>query len=82
MWKFDKDDAAHYTYGREAMHHVLYAVANSKVMCGLMPGSTFVTPMTLAEKLVVGIDIGAVVIIAALGYFIYRGFRKPKKQGA
>lgn len=82
VWKFDKDDAAHYTYGREAMHHVLYAVANSKVMCGLMPGSTFVTPMTLAEKLVVGIDIGAVVIIAALGYFIYRGFRKPKKQGA
>ena len=82
VWKFDKDNAAHYTYGREAMHHVLYAVANSKVMSGLMPGSTFVTPMTLAEKLVVGIDIGAVVIIAALGYFIYRGFRKPKKREA
>ncbi len=81
VWEFDKDNAAHYLYGREAMHHVLYAVANSKVMCGLMPGSTFVTPMTLAEKLVVGIDVGAVAIIAALGYFIYRGFRKPKKQG-
>ena len=82
VWKFDKDNAAHYAYGREAVRHVLYTVANSKVMCGLMPGSTFVTPMTLAEKLVVGIDIGAVVITAALGYFIYRGFRKPKKQEA
>lgn len=82
VWKFDKDDAAHYTYGREAMHHVLYAVANSKVMCGLMPSFTFVTPMTLAEKLVIGIDVGAVVIIAALGYFIYRGVRKPKRQKA
>ena len=80
VWKFEKDNAAHYTYGREAMHHVLYTVANSKVMSGLMPGSTFVTPMTLAEKLVVGIDVGAVIIIAALGYFIYRGFRKSKKQ--
>ncbi len=82
VWKFDKDNAAHYIYGREAMHHVLYAVANSKVMSGLMPGSTFVTPMTLAEKLVVGINVGAVVMIAALGYFIYRGFRRAKKQEA
>lgn len=77
---FEKDNAAHYHYGREAMHGILYAVANSKVMSGLMPGSTFVTPMTLAEKLLVGVDVGAVVIIAGLGYFIYRGFRKAKKQ--
>lgn len=82
VWKFDKDNASHYIYGREAAHHVLYTIANSKVMSGLMPGSTFVTPMTLAEKIVVGVDIGAVVIIAALGYFIYRGFRKSKKQEA
>lgn len=80
VWKFDKDDPNHYTYGREAMHHVLYTVANSKAMCGLMPGSTFVTPKTIAEKIVIGVNIGSVVIIAALGYFIYRGFRKTKKQ--
>ena len=27
VWKFEKDNAAHCTYGREAMHHVLYTVA-------------------------------------------------------
>ena len=80
VWKFDKDDAAHYTYGREAMHHVLYAVANSKVMCGLMPNFTFITPMTTAEKILVGINIGAVIIIAALAVFIWFGFRKPKTK--
>ena len=79
VWKFDKDNASHYVYGREAMHHVLYAVANSKVMSGLMPGFTFTTPMTIAEKIVIGVNIGSVVIIAALGYFIYHGFRKSKK---
>lgn len=47
-------------------------------MMGLMTGSTFVTPMTLAEKIVIVINIGAVVIIAALGFLIYWGFRKTK----
>ena len=35
VWKFDKDDPNHYTYGREAMHHVLYTVANSNAMNGV-----------------------------------------------
>ena len=62
------------------MHHVLYAVANSKVMCGLMPNFTFITPITTTEKILVGINIGAVVIIAALAVFIWFGFRKPKTK--
>ena len=80
VWEFDKDNASHYVYGREAIHHVLYTVANSKVMSGLMPGFTFTTAMTIAEKIVIGVNICSVVIIVALCYFIYRGFRKPKKQ--
>ena len=53
-----------------------------KVMNGLMPGSEFVTPMTMAEKILVGIDIAAVVIILALAYFIFRGFKPTKKKAA
>lgn len=64
------------------MHNILYTVANSKVMSGLMPGSEFVTPMTMAEKILVGIDIAAVVIILALAYFIFRGFKPTKKKAA
>ena len=36
---FEKNNPAHYHYGREALHGVLYAVTNSKAMSGLMPGS-------------------------------------------
>ena len=82
VWKFDQNSAADYHYGRQAMHNVLYTVANSKVMNGLMPGSEFVTPMTMAEKILVGIDIAAVVIILALAYFIFRGFKPTKKKAA
>ncbi len=82
VWKFDQNSAADYHYGRQAMHNILYTVANSKVMNGLMPGSEFVTPMTMAEKILVGIDIAAVVIILALAYFIFRGFKPTRKKAA
>lgn len=78
-WTFDKNDTAHYHYGREAMHRILYTVTNSKLMNGLMPGSEFVTPMTIAQKLLIGIDVVAVLLIAALVWFIIRGFRKKKQ---
>lgn len=79
---FEKDNAAHYHYGREAMHGILYAVANSKAMNGLMPGSTFTTPKTMAEKILIGINVVGVVLILVLGWFIYRGFRKWKRSAA
>ena len=82
VWKFDQNSAADYHYGRQAMHNILYTVANSKVMMGLMPGSKFVTPMTMAEKILIGIDIAAAVIILALAYFIFRGFKPTKKKAA
>ncbi|HIS53154.1 MAG TPA: hypothetical protein IAC15_10545 [Candidatus Onthomonas avicola] len=56
-------------------------VASVKVMNGLMPGSEFVTPMTLAERIVVAVDVVAAILIAGLGWFIWRGFhRKTAKQ--
>ena len=79
VWKFDKNDAADYAYGREAMHHVLYAVANSKLMSGLMPGSEFVTPMTIAEKIVIAVNVVGAILILALACVIWFGFRKYKK---
>jgi beta-glucosidase len=79
-WTFDKDNSAHYHYGREAMHRILYTVANSKLMSGMMPGSQLVTPMTAAQKVLIGVDIAAVLIIAALAFFIYLGFRPRKKR--
>ncbi|MGI5930877.1 glycoside hydrolase family 3 C-terminal domain-containing protein [Pseudoflavonifractor sp.] len=82
VWKFDQNSSADYHYGRQAMHNVLYTVANSKVMNGLMPGSEFVTPMTLAEKILTGVNIASVVIILALAYFIFRGFKPTKKKAA
>ena len=41
-WTFDQNNSAQYHYARQAMHNVLYAVANSKLMNGLMPGSEYV----------------------------------------
>lgn len=82
MWEFDQNDSVEYHYARQAVHNILYTIANSKVMSGLMPGSEFVTPMTMAEKILVGIDIAAAVIILALAYFIFRGFKPTKKKAA
>ena len=82
VWEFDQNDSAEYHYARQAMHNILYTIANSKVMMGLMPGSEFVTPMTMAEKILIGIDIAAAVIILALAYFIFRGFKPTKKKAA
>lgn len=79
---FDKDDPAHFHYGRQAMHNILYTVANSKVMNGLMPGSEFVTPMTMVEKILTGINIASVVIILALAYSVFRGFKPTRKTAA
>ena len=78
-WYFDENDPAQYHYAREALHHILYTVVNSKIMNGYMPGTRSVTPMTLAEKLLIAVNVFAAVLILALGWFIWRGFRKYKK---
>lgn len=39
-YTLDWSDPVVYHYSREAAHHILYTVANSKIMIGAMPGST------------------------------------------
>ena len=36
----------------------------------------------MAEKILIGIDIAAAVIILALAYFIFRGFKPTRKKAA
>ena len=39
--KLDFNDAATYHYARQAMHHLLYTVANTNCMNGALPGAGF-----------------------------------------
>lgn len=79
-WEFEPDNPAHYHYARQAAHHLLYMAANSKAMNGMMPGAVIRTEMTLAEKIVIGINIGAGVLIALLTLSIVLGFVKYSKR--
>ena len=81
-WTFDKDNPAQYHYARQALHNILYTVANSKLMNGLMPGSEYVNLLSIAQKILISIDIAAAVIILALAYFIFRGFKPTRKKAA
>lgn len=40
LWSFDSGDATQYGYAREAMHHLLYVMANSHVMNGAVHGAS------------------------------------------
>ncbi len=79
-WKFDEKDPAAYHYSRIAAHNMLYAMANSKLTNGQMPGSEIVIPITLAEKIVLAINAVCTVLIILLTFNIFWGFRKWKKQ--
>ena len=79
-WTFDENNPAHYHYGRQAMHNILYTIANSKVMNGAMPGSAvFTESMPNYQKILIAVDVVAALIVAALAWFIVRGLRKKKK---
>ena len=78
-WTFDENNPAHYHYGRQAMHNILYTIANSKVMNGAMPGSVFTESMPNYQKILIAVDVVAALIVAALAWFIVRGLRKKKK---
>ncbi len=73
---FDENDRATYHYGRLAMHRMLYTIANSKAMNGAMPGSVFKDTMTLVDKIVLGVNIVGVVVIALMVLLTIRRFRK------
>lgn len=39
QFTFDPNSASDYHYGRQAAHHILYTIANSKAMISAMPDS-------------------------------------------
>jgi len=79
-FNFDPENSAHYYYAREALHHVLYVMANSKAMNGAMPGSDFTEGMRMMDKLLVGINVVCVLLILWRAYAIFRGFKPSKRM--
>lgn len=73
---YDKNDPATYHYGREAMHRMLYTIANSKAMNGAMTGSRFVDTMTLTDKVILGVNIICPLLIILMVLLTVRRFRK------
>lgn len=78
-WAFDSNDPEQYHYAREAMHHLLYTIANSKAMCGSMPGSIYVPGVQFAMKVRIGIN---VVGVAGIALIVWTGWRNHKKRAA
>ncbi len=69
LWSFDSGDATQYRYAREAMHHLLYVMANSHVMNGAVHGSVYSTGtagMQKADLLRYGLTAVGVVGIAII----------------
>lgn len=79
-WTFDSTDSAQYHYAREAMHHILYTVVNSKAMNGMMPGMEYKAPVTIATKIRIAITVVAVILILALAWVEWHGWSKYCKQ--
>ena len=77
---FDKNDTATYHYAREAMHRVLYTVANSKAMLGAMPGTEFVDEPSDTEKITMAVDIVCGILIALLAVTTVLRFVPRKKK--
>lgn len=77
---FDENDPAVYHYGREAMHRMLYTIANSKAMNGAMPGSVFKDTMTLVDKVRLAINIICPLLILGMAVLTVRRFRKKKAK--
>lgn len=73
---YDENDPATYHYGRQSMHRMLYTIANSKAMNGAMPGSVFKDTMTLVDKVILGVNIVGVVMIALMVLLTVRRFGK------
>lgn len=78
---FDKEDAADYHYGRQAMHRMLYTVANSKAMNGVAPGGRFINGKTLVDKIVLTVNIVCTLLILLMVVLTIRRFRrKPESK--
>lgn len=79
-YDFDKNDPATYYYARQAMHRVLYTIANSKSMNGAMPGSQIKDGMRISDKIKLAVDIIFGLLIVLEVYRIFRLFKPTKKK--
>lgn len=77
-YTFDKDSISDYHYGKEAIHHMLYTIVNSKAMNGGMPGSTYVAGVEPYQMILYIIDGVCGLIIAVLSVFTVLRYRKKK----
>lgn len=75
---FNKDSVADYHYGRQAIHNILYTVANSKAMDGAMPGSNFKLGMPTYQKIQIAVNVVCLILIILLVYFIIKRHRNSK----
>ena len=80
MWTYDETDPAQYHYGREAIHHLLYTVANSNAMDGAMPGSVYKPGMQKVEMLMLGINVVSVLGLGLIGFTGWRNHVKRKAE--
>ncbi len=84
-WEFDQNDVADYHYGREAMHHLLYTIANSHLMNGSMPGSRYTsgiygTGLQLTDFIILVVNIVGTAGIALVALTAWRNHRKEKQS--
>ena len=80
MWRFDKDDPVDYKYGREAVKHLLYTMANSSAMQGAAPGSVYkygLQKLQLIQYIATGV--GALLLLLIVGTAI-RNHRRRKEE--
>lgn len=79
-YTFNKDDVADYHYGREAIHNILYTIANSKAMNGGMPGSRYLEKVEPYQKVIYAVDGVCGGLIAVLVVLTILRFRKKKED--
>lgn len=79
-YEFDETSVAEYHYGREAMHRMLYTMANSNAMNGAMPGSYFEEGFQLTQIVQWSANIIGTLLIALMAFFTYRRFWKKENS--
>ena len=75
-YEFDKNSISDYHYGRQAMHHVLYTISNSKVMNGAMPGSVYKPGIQVHQIILVSVNVIFGALILLMAFLSFRRFRK------
>ena len=82
MWSFDETSVADYHYGREALHHLLYVVANSNAMDGVMHGSVYKPGIQTYDIMMTTINVVCVAGLALIGFTGWRNHVKRKAERA